>query len=133
VAESRLRADLNDDRVVLSGKVDLTVGRADGVRAGKVLVDLALIETIRLGVPPRLLASYYLDAGRLQQEAVTEDTLAAAFARVVDGVEATVSLQHEGREPVLRPGAACRWCPRRGDCEEGQRHLAALAAEDGGW
>src|SRR5436853_474049 len=40
VAESRLRADLNDDRIVLSGKVDLTVGRAEGVRAGKVLIDL---------------------------------------------------------------------------------------------
>ena len=30
VAESRLRADLNDDRIVLSGKVDLTVGRGGG-------------------------------------------------------------------------------------------------------
>ena len=94
VAESRLRADLNDDRIVLSGKVDLTVGRAEGVRAGKVLIDLktggfapshrddlrfyALIETLRLGVPPRLLASYYLDGGRLQQEVVSEDTLAVA-------------------------------------------------------
>ncbi|HEY9556223.1 MAG TPA: PD-(D/E)XK nuclease family protein, partial [Acidimicrobiales bacterium] len=40
VAESRLRADLCNDKVVLSGKVDLTVGRADGLRAGKVLIDL---------------------------------------------------------------------------------------------
>ena len=40
VTESRLRADLCDDRIVLSGKVDLTVGRADGLRAGKVLLDL---------------------------------------------------------------------------------------------
>jgi len=139
VAESRLRADLNDDKVVLSGKVDLTVGRAEGVRAGKVLIDLktggfspthrddlrfyALIETLRLGVPPRLLASYYLDGGRLQDEVVSEDTLAVAVERVVDGAEAAVSLTHEGRAPQLRPGAPCRWCPIRAGCEVGQRFL----------
>ena len=149
VAESRLRADLNDDRIVLSGKVDLTVGRAEGVRAGKVLIDLktggfapshrddlrfyALIETLRLGVPPRLLASYYLDGGRLQQEEVSEDTLAVAFERVVAGADAVIALRHEGREPVLRPGAPCRWCPRRTDCDVGQRYLEERADEDGGW
>jgi hypothetical protein len=149
VAESRLRADLNDDRVVLSGKVDLTVGRADGVRAGKVLIDLktggfapshrddlrfyALIETLRLGVPPRLLASYYLDGGRLQQEVVSEDTLAVAFERVVAGAEAAVALRHEGREPVLRPGAPCRWCPLRTTCEVGRRHLEERDEDEAAW
>jgi hypothetical protein len=149
VAESRLRADLNDDRVVLSGKVDLTVGRADGVRAGKVLIDLktggfapshrddlrfyALIETLRLGVPPRLLASYYLDGGRLQQEVVSEDTLAVAFERVVAGADAAVALRHEGREPVLRPGAPCRWCPLRSTCEVGRRHLEERDEDEGAW
>lgn len=139
VAESRLRADLCSDRVVLSGKVDLTVGRPDGVRAGKVLVDLktggfapshaddlrfyALIETLRLGVPPRLLASYYLDGGRLHDEPVTEAVLHSALERVVQGVDAAVALRHEGREPVLRPGAPCRWCPRQDECEVGQRWL----------
>ncbi len=147
VAESRLRADLNDDRVVLSGKVDLTVGRAEGVRAGKVLIDLktggfspthrddlrfyALIETLRLGVPPRLLASYYLDGGRLQDETVSEDTLAVAFERVVDGADAAVALKHEGRPPVLRPGSPCRWCPILAECEVGQRFLADRDDQDG--
>ena len=149
VAESRLRADLNDDKIVLSGKVDLTVGRAEGVRAGKVLIDLktggfapshredlrfyALIETLRLGVPPRLLASYYLDGGRLQEEVVSEDTLAVAFERVVAGADAAVALRHERREPVLRPGAPCRWCPKRSECDVGQHYLEARAEEDGGW
>jgi hypothetical protein len=149
VAESRLRADLNDDKIVLSGKVDLTVGRAEGVRAGKVLIDLktggfapshrddlrfyALIETLRLGVPPRLLASYYLDGGRLQEEVVSEDTLAVAFERTVAGADAAVALRHEGREPVLRPGAPCRWCPKRSECDVGQRYLEERADEDGGW
>ena len=147
VAESRLRADLNDDKIVLSGKVDLTVGRGEGTRAGKVLIDLktggfspahrddlrfyALVETLRLGVPPRLLASYYLDGGRLQDEVVTEDLLRSALARAVDGADAAVALKHEGRTPQLKPGAPCRWCPQRHTCEVGVRFLAEEAERDG--
>ena len=147
VAESRLRADLNDDKIVLSGKVDLTVGRGEGTRAGKVLIDLktggfspvhrddlrfyALVETLRLGVPPRLLASYYLDGGRLQDEVVTEDLLRSALARAVDGADAAVALKHEGRTPQLKPGAPCRWCPQRHTCEVGVRFLAEEAELDG--
>ncbi|MFL6206457.1 MAG: PD-(D/E)XK nuclease family protein [Acidimicrobiales bacterium] len=139
VAESRLRADLSDDRIVLSGKVDLTVGRADGLRAGKVLVDLktggfspihredlrfyALVETLRLGVPPRALATYYLDGGRLQQEPVSEALLRGALERVVDGVEAAVALLHQGRDPTLKAGPPCRWCARRTTCDVGRRYL----------
>ncbi len=147
VAESRLRADLCEDRVVLSGKVDLTVGRSDGMRAGKVLIDLktggfspthrddlrfyALIETLRLGVPPRLLATYYLDGGRLQDEPVTEDLLRSALARAVGGAEVAVALLHEDREPTLKPGAPCRWCPRRDECDVGRAHLEEEADRDG--
>jgi len=147
VPESRLRSDLCNDRVILSGKVDLTVGRADGLRAGKVLIDLktggfapahvddlrfyALIETLRLGVPPRLLASYYLDGGRLHDEPVTEALLRTALERVVHGVEAAVELRHEDRPPVLRPGAPCRWCPRQDDCDVGQRWLTDADDRDG--
>jgi len=147
VAESRLRADLCDDRIVLSGKVDLTVGRADGLRAGKVLVDLktggfapahrddlrfyALIETLRLGTPPRLLATYYLDGGRLQDETVSEAVLATAVERIVQGAHLVVELRHEGREPVLRPAAPCRWCARRERCEPGQTWLADRDDRDG--
>ena len=87
VAESKVRLELFDARVVLQGKIDLTLGRATGLRAGKVLIDLksgtgrphhlddlrfyAVIETIRMGVPPRLLASYYLDQGLFHTEDVT--------------------------------------------------------------
>lgn len=147
VPESRLRADLCRDRIVLSGKVDLTVGRADGVRAGKVLIDLktggfapshvddlrfyALIETLRLGVPPRLLATYYLDGGRLHDEVVHEPLLRTALERVVRGVEAAIDLRHNGRVPTLRPGAPCRWCPVQRDCEPGRRWLDKRDDEDG--
>ena len=153
VAESRLRADLNADRIVLSGKVDLTVGRPDGMRAGKVLVDLktggfspshredlrfyALVETLRLGVPPRLLGTYYLDGGRLQQEPVSEPLLRGALERVVDGAHAAVALLHGGRPPELKAGPPCRWCPQRHTCDVGRRFLEGEdepdQAVDDGW
>ena len=147
VTESRLRADLCDDRIVLRGKVDLTVGRAEGLRAGKVLLDLktggfapfhrddlrfyALVETLRIGVPPRLLASYYLDGARLQDETVTEAVLLSALERVVQGAEAAVELRHDGRVPVLRPGPPCRWCPARPECVTGTSWLEDSDDRDG--
>lgn len=139
VTESRARVELAGGTIMLSGKVDLTLGTAAGNEARKVIVDLksglaltvhrddlrfyALLETLKLGVPPRLVATYYLDAARAQPEPVTEAVLWAAHARVVDGVTAMIELR-EGRPPVLRPGATCRWCPRREGCDSGQEWLA---------
>lgn len=147
VAESRMRSELCDARIVLAGKVDLTVGKSDGLVAGKVLVDLktggfvpghrddlrfyALIETLRLGVPPRLLATYYLDAANLHTEPVGEPLLQAAVERVVRGVEAMAELRAGEREPIRRPGSPCRWCSLRDDCAEGTRWLEQRAELDG--
>lgn len=138
VTESRARVELAGGRIVLAGKVDLSLGQARGTTAGKVLIDLktggfapahlddlryyALLETIRIGVPPRLVASYYLDAGVARPEPVTVPLLRATVARVVDGVERLVGLSHGTVAPALRPGPACRWCPRLPDCEAGQAH-----------
>jgi CRISPR/Cas system-associated exonuclease Cas4 (RecB family) len=139
VTESRCRVELFDGRIVLAGKIDLTLGRAVGTTAGKVLIDLktggfapghvddlrfyALLETIRLGVPPRLVATYYLDSGRAQREPVTVAVLEAAVRRTVDGAARLVALHHDGATPVLRPGTACRWCPLLESCEPGRTHL----------
>ena len=139
VTESRLRLELHDARIVLSGKVDLSLGQADGARAGKVLVDLktggfspghlhdlrfyALIETIRLGTPPRRLATYYLDQGRFVPEDVTEDLLMSTVARVVDGAHRVVELRAGTDDVKIIPGPTCRWCPALPDCDEGLRHL----------
>jgi hypothetical protein len=117
------------------------------VRAGKVLLDLktggfapahrddlrfyALLETLRLGTPPRIVASYYLDGGRLQTEAVTEDLLRSAVERTVQGAEAIVELRHLGREAVLRPGPPCRWCPVLDTCPTGRTYLEERADQDG--
>ncbi|MDQ2648721.1 MAG: PD-(D/E)XK nuclease family protein [Actinomycetota bacterium] len=147
VTEARLRADLCGDRVALSGKVDLTVGRAEGVRAGKVLLDMktgrfagshqddlrfyALLETLRLGTPPRALASYYLDAGRLQVELVTENLLVAAAERVIGAANAIVDLRTSEHEPVLKPGPPCNWCPALPTCPTGRTHLDERLDQEG--
>lgn len=146
--ESRLRLEIHD-RFVMSGKVDLALGQAEGDRAGKVLIDLktggfapyhlddlrfyALLETVRLGTPPRLLATYYLDQGRFLPETVTEDLLFSTVARVVDGVDRILSLAAERREPTVVPSTACRWCPVLDNCDEGQRHLRDDEDDDDSW
>lgn len=145
VAESKVSADLCGDKVRLSGRVDLTVGHAQGTTAGKVLIDLktgmfspahvddlrfyALVETLRLGTPPRLLATHYLDSGRLQPEVVTEDVLFAAVDRTAEGVARLVELHTDGREPVARTGPVCRWCPALATCAPGHQFLADLALD----
>ena len=146
VLESSLRAELAGGRIVLSGRVDLVLGRSVGLVAGKAFVDLktggpfaghvddlrfyALLETLRLGVPPFRVGSYYLDQGDLIGEDVDEGVLDAAAARAADGVVKLVELQIGRREPLRRAGPACRRCPLAADCDEAGRALDALDDED---
>jgi hypothetical protein len=149
VTESRLRLELHDARIILSGKVDLSLGQPEGDRAGKVLLDLktgafspthiddlrfyALLETIRLGTPPRRLATYYLDQGRFLPEDVTEGVLHAAAARMVDGIQRIVELRGGAGDIEVIPGPSCRWCPALPDCDEGRRHLDERAETGDDW
>jgi len=125
--------------IILSGKVDLAIGRPAGAESRKVIIDLktgwaspqhlqdlrfyALVETLRTRIPPRKLASFYLDAGEPVVEDVSEGLLLAATRRTLDAVDAEIRLRIEGHEPVKRPGRSCRWCPLSSDCAEGQSYL----------
>lgn len=136
-----------DGPVVLSGKVDLTLGRPSGAESRKVIIDLktgwvsqkhredlrfyALVETLRMHVPPRKLASFYLDAGEPVVEDVTERLLLAASRRMLDAVNAEIELRIEGREPVKRAGVSCRWCPLADRCIEGQEYIRGRDDADG--
>jgi hypothetical protein len=136
VTESSVRVELFDQRIVLSGRVDLTLGQPDGTTAGKVLIDLksggfspshvedlrfyALLETVKLGTPPLRLATYYLDMGRPHPEDVDEDVLAVAIRRTIDGARRIVELAHHAHAPVLRPAPWCRWCPELAACPTGR-------------
>lgn len=142
VTESRMRLDLLGGRVIISGRADLTLGRADGNVAGKVILDFktgapttthlddlrlyALIEAVRIGTPPRLAASYYLDSGTAQAETITEGVLHSAVVRTTDGIRKLHELSIGTRVPVVRPGWGCRWCPALADCGEGRAHLGRV-------
>jgi CRISPR/Cas system-associated exonuclease Cas4 (RecB family) len=133
--ESRLAVDLADGRVRLSGKVDLMLGRP----GDKVIIDLktgsatplhredlrfyALLDTITLGVPPRKLASYYLDEAVAHPEDVTEAVLVAAVRRTIAGIRRLIEIQILESEPVRRAGPPCRWCALAEDCSEGIAYL----------
>jgi len=139
VAESRVRADLCNERLILAGKVDLTLGVAEGQKAGKVIVDFktggfntthhedlryyALVETLRIGIPPRLVASYYLDQADFVPEKVTEELLESTVRRISQGVERIVEIIHMDKTPVLKPGPSCRWCLISDDCDTGQKYI----------
>jgi CRISPR/Cas system-associated exonuclease Cas4 (RecB family) len=147
VTESSWRVELHGTRVVLSGRADLTLQRAEGLVARKVVIDLktggfspshlddvrfyALLEALRLGTPPRLVATYYLDSGRFVSETVTEAMLWSAVARVVGAATRLVELRapRPPPEPVYRPGPACRWCP----LVEGCAAARGAGTATGGW
>lgn len=137
---------IGDGRIVLAGKVDMSLGSPTGDRSGRVFLDMksgrrqashrddlryyALIESLRYGTPPRMLASYYVEESRLVPEAVTQDLLWAAVERVIDGVTRVVELdptQPDPATPDLRPSLACQWCPLRiattNPCTTGQAFL----------
>ena len=140
VTESSQIVDLVGARVRLRGKVDLTLGTARGMQAGKVIVDLktgapnpvhrddlrfyALLDTIRLGVPPRLVASFYLDLAEARTEAVTEGVLDATVARTVDAARRLTALRAGTTQPEYRPSYGCRWCVALPTCAKGKAHLA---------
>lgn len=125
--------------IELTGKVDLAVGKPHGRESRILIVDFksgsrspahredlrfyALVETLRRRVPPRKVASYYLDFSDSDAEDVTEGTLRSALARTLDGIERHVELTIEGRPPVRKKGTPCRWCPLRETCPDGRDFL----------
>lgn len=142
VVDGAARVSLAGGRIVLGGRPDLTLGRAaDG---GKVIIDLktgrpsrhhvddlrfyALVDACKVGLPPRRLATLYLDTGTPAVEQVTTGVLEAATERVVRSVEAMVELRTGGRPAFVRPNPMCRWCPALGACEAGSAWTAAEEA-----
>lgn len=127
----------------LGGKADLIVGRPEGRESRLLIIDLktghrsphhradlrfyALVETLRRDVPPRKLATYYIDYAEADVEDVSLGLLEAALTRTLEGIERHVELTVERRAPHKRVGVACRWCPLRDTCPEGR---AFLSGED---
>jgi hypothetical protein len=83
----------------------------------------AIVETLSRQVPPRKLASFYLDAAQAVVEDVNENLLRSTLRRTLDGINALIELRVEERPPTKSPGAPCRWCPLAPECAEGQAYL----------
>jgi hypothetical protein len=134
MVELPMKAELLGGSLVVSGKVDLVVGRPDRMqpmRAQRLLIDLktggaypehaednrayALLHTLRFGVPPYRVASFFLEGGTWQVEDVHEELLFHAADRVIGAARSAASLR-AGREPTLTPGRWCAWCPRLDVC-----------------
>ncbi len=121
------------DRISLRGRPDLAFGQARGDEAGVLIVDLktgrsypqhlddlrfyALLQTLKVGVPPYRVAGYYLDSATFHAEDVVPSTLEIAAGRAVDGIRKIARLLQEVGPAATTPGAACRWCRLRDDCE----------------
>jgi hypothetical protein len=150
--EAVRKVTLFDGSVVVSGRVDLVVGRPDPAEPRRVVIDFktgmaspahredlhlyALLEALH-GLAPRMVATLYLDTacvdrGRIEAEHVTVSMLEAAAARVADGVRALVELDVQLRAPVARPGRTCTYCPLRAReaCDVGAAHVAALRGDE---
>lgn len=125
--------------ILMRARVDLMIGRPQGDEARKLIIDFksgrvaprhredlrfyALIEALRSAVPPRALATFYLDSGVPHVEQVTEGVLRAALQRTLDGINRMIQLEVEGHTPTVSPGPPCRWCPIAESCEPGQAYL----------
>lgn len=131
VLESSARYEMFDRRINLSTRADLTLGSP----GAKVIIDLksgrfvpshreelrfyALVEAMRSGQAPRRLATYSLVTARADVEKVTEGVLQSAARKTIDGIRLIVELERDGRQPRVRPGSPCYWCPLMDDCAEG--------------
>ena len=112
--------------VTLRAKADIVIGRPAGNESRKVLIDLksgaishrhredlrfyALVETLVRDVPPRMVASFSLEAGDAVVEHVSEGMLRSSLRRTLDAIERMIELQVEGRLPRAEPSGACFRC-----------------------
>jgi hypothetical protein len=140
-AEPTLEVALHDRRLRLRGQPDLALGAADPQHRRMLLLDLktgqsnplrdraqmrfyALLATLKYGVAPFRVATFYLDGGTWDAEDVDDDVLEAAARTVADKAEraARLTFQRPADEQLrLVAGAACRWCSRAPSCPLAQR------------
>jgi hypothetical protein len=136
VVEWPVRVELGGGRVILSARPDLVLGGIDPrepMRARRLVLELkgghdrpeqdddvrfyALVMTLHHGVPPFRVVTVNLQGGTWRAQDVTEDLLRSALRRVADGARRAAELL-SGREPTLRPGKWCEWCPRSETCPQ---------------
>lgn len=144
-----VRIALARGRVVLSGRLDVVLGRPAADRAGTTLIDVksgrrryedtldaawyAVLETLRHGAAPFQSGNYYLRDGILEVEVVEPADLELAAARIADAAARIVRIA-AGQAATMTPNGLCPWCPALDDCEPGRRHAEERAGGgEGRW
>lgn len=137
--EPELRVALHHGAVVLLGRPDLVIGRPTPDRRRMLLVDLktgrrqvereradlrfyALLATLKYGVAPFRVATFYLAEADWDHLDVDEDLLTATVADTAAKIDRAAELLHaRPAEEDLRlvAGPACRWCSRAPGCPAG--------------
>lgn len=136
--QETVRIALARGRVVLSGRLDVALGRPAPDRAGTTLIDVksgrrryddtldaawyAVLETLRHGAAPFQSGNYYLRDGILDIEVVEAADLELAARRIADAAARIVGIA-AGQAATMNPNGLCPWCPALDDCEPGRRHV----------
>ena len=126
--DQAMRVELADGQIELLARADLAVGRPVSGEATVALVDvlagtprpghrherhlMALVEALRWGTPPFVVATYYTRTGALEVEPVTELMLASAARRLIAGVRVLRTLGPVASGAVgggIRPASSV-WC-----------------------
>lgn len=134
--EHPVAASFADGALQVRGRTDLTLGRIRSDRRQLIAVDLktgwrrpdrerqdlrlySLLLTLKYGVAPFRLATYYVAEGAWDAEDVSEETLRSALLRLVDGAIRAGRLLYDtprDEDLTLVPGVYCRWCGRAPSC-----------------
>jgi hypothetical protein len=146
--QNTARIELCDGQIILSGRVDLALGRPSAEKVGTTLIDVkagthrlddrddagwyAILETLRSGAPPFQVGNYYVPSGELDLKPVTVEDLQRATRRVADAIARVVRIA-AGGTPRRSPGPLCPWCPAYEACEEGQQHIRDRDEATGEW
>jgi hypothetical protein len=133
--EPSIAVNLHDRALTLVGKPDLLLGRAHPRQRRQLLIDLktgrrsqrdrldmrfyALLASLKYGVAPFRVATYYLDEAEWDADDVDTDMLEAAARGVAEKAAIAARLTWS-RPPAsdlrLLPGPACGWCNRAPSC-----------------
>ncbi len=118
--------------IQLSARPDLALGRPQGPEARSLLIDFktgrrsqihiddmrfyALVFTLRWGVPPWRVVTFYAADGTWVAEDVDLDLLRSAARRTTDAVLMMAELIASKRPAGVTPCPACTWCQLKASC-----------------
>lgn len=136
--QEALRVAVAGGAVELSARVDLAIGRPIDDQSSVAIVEIksgtrriehrndlhfyALIESLRNPAPPFVVATYYTRTGEIDVEPVSEEVLAMAARRTLEGARQLKALA-SGSEPRRSPGGLCGTCAALPGCDVGRRYL----------